>query len=238
MTGRFGAWKDSGRDRKTNGHDEASAFAGRPGRAGRHLEGPMDTELIRLAPALLRRRLVAVTVRGASMEPAFHDGDRVLVDRGRVAAPGQVVVVERPQEAVRWEARVPEVTERNTAGPMEPGTRRQWHTASPRTIEWDRPPVPPEAGAGTLRRRDWMIKRVAAIPGDPVPRDRVAALTEVPGDQVPPNELVLLGDNQDVSFDSRCVGYFPAERVLGTMVRPLPSPPRPSRTAPVSPSTS
>ncbi|MFE0191448.1 S26 family signal peptidase [Streptomyces sp. NPDC058989] len=46
-----------------------------------------------LTATALRRRLVAVTVRGASMEPAYRDGDRVLVRRGRLPAPGQVVVV-------------------------------------------------------------------------------------------------------------------------------------------------
>lgn len=66
-----------------------------------------------------------------------------------------------------------------------------------------------------------MIKRVAAVPGDPVPRDEVPALADVPEACVLPGKLVLLGDNPDVSYDSRRAGYFPAERVLGVVVRSL-----------------
>jgi signal peptidase I len=124
--------------------------------------------LVVVTCALLARRLVAVTVRGMSMEPTYRDGDRVLVRRGGALTPGQVVVLE-------------------------------------------------ESGG-------WLIKRVAAVPGDPVPRDRVPALAEVREDRVPEGKLVLLGDNQDVSMDSREVGYFPVERVLGAVSRVLPPP--------------
>jgi signal peptidase I len=34
--------------------------------------------------------------------------------------------------------------------------------------------------------------------------------------------LVLLGDNPAASFDSRQAGFFPAERLLGAVVRRLP----------------
>ncbi len=119
------------------------------------------------------RRLVAVTVRGASMEPAYRDGDRVLVRRGHRPAPGQVVVVrDLPARAV--------------PGPA------------------------------------LLIKRVAAVPGDPVPRDRVAALAGVPERYVPHGQLVLLGDNPAASFDSRHRGYFAAAQVVGTVWRSLP----------------
>ncbi|BEL07886.1 S26 family signal peptidase [Actinoplanes sichuanensis] len=45
-----------------------------------------------------RRRLVLVTVRGASMLPTLRDGDRVLVRRlsGAQVRPGQIVVLEHP----------------------------------------------------------------------------------------------------------------------------------------------
>ncbi|GAA2230100.1 S26 family signal peptidase [Streptomyces amakusaensis] len=130
-----------------------------------------------------------MTVRGASMEPSYHDADRVLVRRGLAPAPGEVVVVERP-----------------TAG-----------------AGWRLPPVPRHGRAAEVAARQWLIKRVAAAPGDPVPRDRVPALAAVPEQRVPLGSLVLLGDNREVSFDSRRVGYFPAERVLGTVLRRLPS---------------
>ncbi|MFJ8078418.1 S26 family signal peptidase [Streptomyces sp. NPDC096176] len=138
--------------------------------------------------SLLGRRLVAVTVRGDSMQPAYQDEDRVLVRRDRKPTRGQVVVVERPA---------------GVAG-------------------WSEPPVATTAPGPSLARRQWLIKRVAAVPGDPVPRDRVPVLAGSPAERVPEGSLVLLGDNQQASFDSRHVGYFPAERVLGAVVRSLP----------------
>lgn len=47
-----------------------------------------------LTSALIGRRLVAVTVQGRSMEPAYHHGDRVLVRRGVPLRTGQVAVVD------------------------------------------------------------------------------------------------------------------------------------------------
>ncbi|MEU9606531.1 S26 family signal peptidase [Streptomyces sp. NPDC048057] len=55
---------------------------------------PLST-LAALGRALLRDRWVAVTVRGASMQPTLHDGDRVLVRRGPVRASGELVVLGR-----------------------------------------------------------------------------------------------------------------------------------------------
>ncbi|SCF83361.1 S26 family signal peptidase [Streptomyces sp. Ncost-T10-10d] len=138
--------------------------------------------LASLGVAAVGSETVVVTVRGASMEPAYHDGDRVLVRRNRAFESGTVVVVEHP------------------AG--------SWTTAPP-----------PIGASGPVTHRNWMIKRVMAVPGDPVPRTRVPALAETPDDRVPAGQLVLLGDNPEVSFDSREVGYFPAERVLGVVLR-------------------
>lgn len=64
-----------------------------------------------------------------------------------------------------------------------------------------------------------LVKRVVALPGDPVPRDGVPALREVPEDVVPDGRLVLLGDNHAASFDSRTAGYFEARALLGVAVR-------------------
>jgi signal peptidase I len=71
-----------------------------------------------------------------------------------------------------------------------------------------------EPPARLHRSRGWMIKRVAAAPGDAVP-DGIPVSDRV----VPPRRFVLLGDNGAKSYDSRLVGYFPAERILGVFVR-------------------
>ncbi|MEV7954421.1 S26 family signal peptidase [Streptomyces sp. NPDC058316] len=68
---------------------------------------------------------------------------------------------------------------------------------------------------------EWIVKRVAAVPGDPIPRDSVPSLADVPETTVPSGRLVLLGDNRAQSFDSRRFGYYSAEEVLGVVVRPL-----------------
>ena len=70
----------------------------------------------------------------------------------------------------------------------------------------------------------WCIKRAAAVPGDPVPRDRVPALRAATTDVVPPDSLVLLGDNAAASYDSRAVGYYPARGLLGVVLRRMPRP--------------
>jgi signal peptidase I len=64
--------------------------------------------------------------------------------------------------------------------------------------------------------REWIIKRVAAVPGDPRPDDIPAAA----GSPVPPGKFVVLGDNPAWSHDSRHIGYVPGDRLLGVVVRP------------------
>ena len=67
----------------------------------------------------------------------------------------------------------------------------------------------------------WVVKRVAALPGDPVP----AAVPDGRGGSggngraVPPGRLVVLGDNTDHSTDSRVWGPIPDDRVLGLVRR-------------------
>ena len=71
------------------------------------------------------------------------------------------------------------------------------------------------------RQREWLIKRVAALPGDLRPAD-VTSPGSDPGDgTVPPGMFVVLGDNAAWSHDSRAIGCVPAERLLGVMIRPL-----------------
>ncbi|MGP3912852.1 signal peptidase I [Nonomuraea sp. 10N515B] len=71
-------------------------------------------------------------------------------------------------------------------------------------------PPPPE--------RRWMVKRVVALPGDPVP-DSVQAV--VPEHRVAPDRLVVLGDNPSASFDSRQCGFIDAGTLLGVALRRL-----------------
>jgi len=76
---------------------------------------------------------------------------------------------------------------------------------------------PPEPMVG-LR---WMVKRAVALPGDPVPRETVPALRDVPERLVPDDCIVVLGDNTERSHDSRTAGYFPAATLLGPVIRQL-----------------
>nr|SBO98651.1 Signal peptidase I [Nonomuraea gerenzanensis] len=64
----------------------------------------------------------------------------------------------------------------------------------------------------------FLIKRVAALPGDPVP-DGVRGV--VADDVVPAGRFVLIGDNSEVSFDSRQHGYFRAADLHAVTVRKL-----------------
>jgi signal peptidase I len=74
----------------------------------------------------------------------------------------------------------------------------------------------PAEDVGPFGDRRWMIKRVAAIAGDPVPASLRHKLTD---EIVPAGKLVVLGDNAAVSNDSRTLGYFAVDEVLGRVLR-------------------
>jgi signal peptidase I len=63
-----------------------------------------------------------------------------------------------------------------------------------------------------------MVKRVAAIPGDPQPNWCMPVTTGPAGDLVPPGRFLILGDNPAWSQDSRQIGYIPGERLLGIVM--------------------
>lgn len=141
-----------------------------------------------LALRAASRRLAAVTVAGRSMEPTLSDNDRLLAWRApRPLRVGDVVVLESPYEAGVL---------------VREGI----------TIPWQRPPARP----GETDRR-WIVKRVVALAGDPVPLAAAGKLTQ--GETVPPGHLLVVGDNPDESYDSRHIGYIPAERVFGLILR-------------------
>lgn len=73
-------------------------------------------------------------------------------------------------------------------------------------------------GAARVAGREWIIKRVAAVPGDRSPADSLPATAD-PRETVPPGTFVVLGDNAAWSYDSRQIGYIPGERLLGIVVR-------------------
>lgn len=73
----------------------------------------------------------------------------------------------------------------------------------------------------------WVIKRVAALPGDPVPEAVRAAADGAA--VVPRRALVVLGDAPGSSRDSRTWGFIPARQVLGVGLRQVASPRAPTR---------
>jgi signal peptidase I len=87
---------------------------------------------------------------------------------------------------------------------------------------WHTPPI-----GGSVGSRDWMIKRVVALPGDPWPDGSGRGPAEpfgraVPaGAPVPAGYFAVHGDNPAGSFDSRVFGYCPADRLLGVVVRSM-----------------
>jgi signal peptidase I len=87
--------------------------------------------------------------------------------------------------------------------------------------------TPPPAWSGGSR--EWLIKRVAALPGDawphlPWPATAAPSVPVTP--TVPSGMFAVLGDNSRHSYDSRAFGYCPADRLLGIMVRPMHLPTR------------
>ncbi|MET9323498.1 S26 family signal peptidase [Streptomyces sp. NPDC003038] len=84
--------------------------------------------------------------------------------------------------------------------------------------------VPPQDGrwGGRVRGHRLLIKRAAAVAGDPLPREGAPALAGLPEERVPPGRVVLLGDNPAESLDSRFCGYFRADQIVGAVVRRMP----------------
>jgi signal peptidase I len=64
----------------------------------------------------------------------------------------------------------------------------------------------------------FLVKRVAALPGDPVPE---WVRKVVADDVVPAGRFVLIGDNTEASFDSREHGFFHADDLHAVTLRKL-----------------
>jgi signal peptidase I len=78
---------------------------------------------------------------------------------------------------------------------------------------WPAPPADRVAG------HEWLIKRAAAVPGDPLPEAFRSRWPGLRDELVPAGRLVVLGDNPEGSYDSRVIGYIPGERLLGVVAR-------------------
>ncbi|GAB1646590.1 S26 family signal peptidase [Krasilnikovia sp. MM14-A1259] len=203
------------------GPSDADLGALRPRRAVRRVVAPLGAALLWIAAAVswasgaprpaVACGVPAVLVSLAALMSALLSRRLVMVTvRGHSMEPmfqeGDRVLVRRHQTPVRGQVVV--IEQPRHGRPAEPPG--------------------PTVGAAEISARWWLIKRVAAAPGDPVPRDRFPALTDIPGDRVPPGKVILLGDNPQASVDSRQTGYFPVERVLGVLVGPasrVPVPP-------------
>lgn len=77
-----------------------------------------------------------------------------------------------------------------------------------------RNPFPSAAGDEPLA---WLVKRVSALPGDPVPPDVRDVVGAPEGAVVPPGSLVVRGDAARTQ-DSRHFGYVPESSLLGVVL--------------------
>ena len=75
------------------------------------------------------------------------------------------------------------------------------------------------AGADPTMGTNWLVKRLVAVPGDPVPA-AVTAVVGRAGGKVPAGMGVLLGDHPE-STDSRRWGYVPLADLAGVVVTRL-----------------
>ncbi|MBB5873661.1 signal peptidase I [Allocatelliglobosispora scoriae] len=73
--------------------------------------------------------------------------------------------------------------------------------------------APPESAA---RRRPLLVKRLVALPGEPVP-DEFAAAPGLLDGRVPADGLFVVGDNRAGSSDSRDLGPFPLAGLVGVV---------------------
>ncbi|WP_405087351.1 S26 family signal peptidase [Microbispora sp. NBC_01389] len=167
-----------------------------------------------VAGLFVRRRFVVVRVSGTSMVPTYRPGDRVLVRRGGGAAlrRGQVVIFRHGSRDGTGSG-LPD-------GSSSPDGVSSPDGTNPGSSGGARSPYGGAAEVARLGGTSWLIKRIAAVPGDRVPDQVMAGVRAAPGDLVPAGRLVVLGDDP-ASMDSRRWGYLRTDEVLGVVVRGL-----------------
>lgn len=160
-----------------------------------------------MAAAVLAAAGAALTARvhGSSMSPALRDGDVLLVDRVgvRFQAPrrGDVVVTAEPgggslvKRVIAVPGDVVEIDASKPAVLLQPGGRGPWQ----RLVE-------PYVGASWTVRESCCDTRGLNVGGPPRPL------------RVPAGRYFLLGDNRDVSTDSRRYGLFGADQIAGRVL--------------------
>jgi signal peptidase I len=127
---------------------------------------------------------------------------------------------------LRWRLRIVTVIGDSMLPTLAPGDRllvRRTPLARVRGGDLVVLAYPDSRGSPIDRHRgdDWLIKRAVATPGEPVPASVAEVLSVRPGSPVRDGALIAIGDNPDVSFDSRAFGYVFADDLLGVVLRPI-----------------
>lgn len=145
---------------------------------------------------------LTVRVDGVSMAPTLQDGDHLLLDRAFALGPparGDVVLMVESNgiPAVKRVVGIPgDTLEIDGSGPhpillVRPGGRGSWMRLDER-----------------YARGAWLVPDFCC---DAQGRDGVRSATPI---TLAPDEFYVMGDNRDVSIDSRRFGPVPRDRVL------------------------
>lgn len=158
---------------------------------------------MRVSPAVLAISLLAAAVSAACLLLAVLRRRVAVVT---VAGPSMLPALADGDRLLVRRARLADLAVGQIVVFQRPHNDDSWSSELP---SW-----PPARG-------EWLIKRVAAVPGDLVPPGIPAQATSDRNAVVPAGRLVVLGDNHISSYDSRSVGYIPADRLLGVVLRPI-----------------
>jgi signal peptidase I len=162
--------------------------------------------------AVLASLLAVVTavsttrVYGDSMAPTLRDGDALLVDRvglqGRTPARGDIVLAAEGDVAlVKRVIAVPgDIVEIDGSGPRPVVLLAPGGVGPPRRL--DEPYV-----GGSWTRREFCCD-ARGVDSDPAAQPL----------RLPPGRFFLLGDNRDVSTDSRRFGLFSSDQIVGRVL--------------------